>query len=52
MENVGLFYDHLEYFMAFCYNLWPFGLVCGHMVYFSHFGTFGPRQIWQPCRES
>jgi hypothetical protein len=32
METVGIFYDQLEYFMAIGYNLWPFGLVCGHMV--------------------
>jgi hypothetical protein len=37
MENVGLFFDHLEYFMAIWYNLWPFGLVCGHLVYFFPF---------------
>jgi hypothetical protein len=49
MENVGIFYDHLEYVMAIWHNLWPFGLVCGHLVYFSHFGRFGPRKIWQPC---
>jgi hypothetical protein len=24
------------------------GTVCGHLVYFSHFGMFGPTQIWQP----
>jgi hypothetical protein len=24
------------------------GTVCGHLVYFSHFGMFGPRKIWQP----
>jgi hypothetical protein len=24
MENVGVFYDHLEYFTAIWYNLWPF----------------------------
>jgi hypothetical protein len=29
MVNVGIFYDHLEYFMAIWYNLWPFGIVCG-----------------------
>jgi hypothetical protein len=34
--------------MAIWYNLWPFGIVCGHLVYFSHFGMFGPRKIWQP----
>jgi hypothetical protein len=40
MENVGIFYDHLEYFMAIWYNLWQFGLDCGPMVYLSHFGMF------------
>jgi hypothetical protein len=23
-------------------------IVCGHLVYFLHFGMFGPRKIWQP----
>jgi hypothetical protein len=49
MEKVGMFYDHLEYFTAIWYNLWPFGKVCGHLVYFFQFGMFGPRKIWQPC---
>jgi hypothetical protein len=49
MKNVGIFYDHMEYFTAICYNVWPFGIVCCHLVYFSQFGTFGPRKIWQPC---
>jgi hypothetical protein len=35
MENVVRFYDHLEYFMVIWYDLWPFGIVCGHLVYFS-----------------
>jgi hypothetical protein len=26
MANVGIFYDHLEYFTAIWYNLWPFGI--------------------------
>jgi hypothetical protein len=47
MVNVGIFYDHLEYFMAIWYNLWPFGIVCGHLLYFSRSGMFGPRKIWQ-----
>jgi hypothetical protein len=34
MENVSIFYDHLKYFRAIWYSLWPFGLVCGHLVYF------------------
>jgi hypothetical protein len=36
MVNVGIFYDHLEYFMAIWYNLWPFGIDCGHLLYFSN----------------
>jgi hypothetical protein len=46
MINVGTF-------VAIWYNLWPFGIifgiVCGHLVYFSQFGMFGRRKIWQPC---
>jgi hypothetical protein len=33
MVNVGIFFDHLEYFMAICYNLWPLGAVCVHLLY-------------------
>jgi hypothetical protein len=33
------------------YNLWPFGIVCGNLVYFFSFGLFGPRKIWQPWWE-
>jgi hypothetical protein len=49
MVNVGIFYDHLENFMAIWYNLWLFGIVCGHLLYFSQFGMFGPRKIRRPC---
>jgi hypothetical protein len=49
MEYVCIFDDHLEYFMDIWYNLWLFGIVCGDLVYFSHFGMLGPRKIWQPC---
>jgi hypothetical protein len=37
VENVVIFYDHLEYFTAIWYNIWPFGKVCGifGLVYFS-----------------
>jgi hypothetical protein len=45
MENVIIFYDHQEYFTAIWYKLWPFGMVCGHLVYFLRFGMFGPRKI-------
>jgi hypothetical protein len=49
MANVVILYNRLEYFRAIWYNLWPFGMVCGHLVYFLHLGMFGPRKIWQPC---
>jgi hypothetical protein len=48
MENVVISGDPLEYFTAVRYNLWPFGLVCGNLVYFLHFGMLGPRKVWQP----
>jgi hypothetical protein len=48
VENVVIFYDHLEYFAAIWQHVWPFGIVCGQLVYFSRFGMFGPRKIWQP----
>jgi hypothetical protein len=34
MVNVGTFYYHLEYFMAIWNNVWQFGIVCGHLLYF------------------
>jgi hypothetical protein len=32
MVNVGLFYDHLEYFMTIWNILWPFGIIYGRLV--------------------
>jgi hypothetical protein len=32
MEIIGIFYDHGGYLTAIWYNLWPFGIVCGHWV--------------------
>jgi hypothetical protein len=40
IENVGIFYQHLVYFTAIEYSLWPFGIVCVPLVYFSRFGMF------------
>jgi hypothetical protein len=37
LEIVVIFYDHLEYITAIWYNLRPFGIVCGHLVYFLKF---------------
>jgi hypothetical protein len=48
MENFVKFFDHLEYFTPFVYNLCSFRIVCGNWVYFLRFGLFGPRKIWQP----
>jgi hypothetical protein len=42
--KLGIFYDHLEYFTAIWYNLWPSGIVCSHFACFSQFGMFGPRK--------
>jgi hypothetical protein len=33
MVNVGIFYSRLEYITANWYILWPFGTVCGRLVY-------------------
>jgi hypothetical protein len=44
LENVAIFKDFFEYFAAIWYNLQPFGIVCGHLVYFFRFGMFGPRK--------
>jgi hypothetical protein len=46
MENLGIFFDHLVYFTAIGNILWPFGIFCGNLVYFSPFWYFGPRKIW------
>jgi hypothetical protein len=37
MDNVGIFYIFFEYFTALWYILWQFGIICGHLVYFSPF---------------
>jgi hypothetical protein len=68
IEVVGIFnghfwyiYGHLVYlrpfgiFTAIWYVLGPFGIFCGHLVYFmvirnivSRFGMLYQRKIWQP----
>jgi hypothetical protein len=37
MENVDIFYDFWEHFTAILSNLWHFGIVCSHLVYFFPF---------------
>jgi hypothetical protein len=60
--NLGKFWRALDlkmftYFMAIWNSLqtfgdilWPFGIFCGNLVYFSPFWYFVPRKIWQPWR--
>jgi hypothetical protein len=38
MEDVGIFYGHLVYFMAVLHILRLFGLSYGNLVYFTRFG--------------
>jgi hypothetical protein len=50
--NLGIFWSALEWKMLVYFkvnrdNLWQFGIVSGHLVYFSRFGMFGPRKFWQ-----
>jgi hypothetical protein len=45
MENVGIFYDHLEYIIAIWYNLWPFCIVIWS---FFQFGMFGQKKSGNP----
>jgi hypothetical protein len=40
MENVGIFFGHLDYFTVIWYILWPFGNV---MVIWYIFPRFVPR---------
>jgi hypothetical protein len=51
LKDVGMFYGYLVYFTSIWYNLWPFGIICGHLVYFSRFGVFGPRKSGNPVDE-
>jgi hypothetical protein len=48
MEDVGIFYGYLVYFVAFLYMLWSFGICCCHLVYFSHFGLLYPEKSCNP----
>jgi hypothetical protein len=58
MQDVGVFYGHLVYFMDIWYILQLFDIFYGHLLYFvvcsfvhfSQFWYFVPINIWQPCR--
>jgi hypothetical protein len=46
---IGVFYNHLIYYMVIWYILQPFCKYCGDLVYFSPVWYIVPRKIWQPC---
>jgi hypothetical protein len=52
MENCML-YDHLVYFTAIRNILRPFGIFCGNLVFFSHFGILDQEKsgnrVPNPC---
>jgi hypothetical protein len=50
MENRGIFYDHLVYFMAVGNISWPFGTFCVRFVHFLQFWYHVPIKIWQVQR--
>jgi hypothetical protein len=49
MKNVGIFYDHLVYFTAIRNTLWPFGIVCGNLVYFPPLGILDREKSGNPA---
>jgi hypothetical protein len=51
LENVDIFYGHLEHFTAIWYNLQPFGIVCGHLVHFPGFGIICQEKSCNPAVE-
>jgi hypothetical protein len=48
MENLEIFYDRLVYFTAIGNILWPFGIFCGHLVYFPCFGILYQEKSGNP----
>jgi hypothetical protein len=49
VENVYIFYGHLEYFMEIWDILRQFCTFCIHLVHFFRVWYHVPRKIWQPC---
>jgi hypothetical protein len=48
MENLGIFYELLVSFTAIGNILWPFGIFCGHLVYFPRFGILYQEKSGNP----
>jgi hypothetical protein len=51
LENVDIFYGHLEYFIDVWNVLLQFGTSCVHLVHFFQFWYHAPRKFWQPCTQ-
>jgi hypothetical protein len=52
MDNVGIFYGHLEYLTAMWYISWPFGTFFRHFNIFSRFGMFYQEKSGNPSSPS
>jgi hypothetical protein len=48
LENVDIFYGHLEYFMNIWDILQPFGTFCVNLVHFSGFGIMHQEKSGNP----
>jgi hypothetical protein len=48
MENVDIFYGHLEYFTEIWVILWTFGTFCVDLVHLFRFWYHVRIKIWQP----
>jgi hypothetical protein len=48
MENLGIFYDHLDYFRAIGNILWPFGIFLVIWFIFSRFGILDQEKSGNP----
>jgi hypothetical protein len=49
LENVNIFYGHLEYFTEIWEIVWPFGTFCVNLLHFRFLGMMSQEKIWQPC---
>jgi hypothetical protein len=48
LENVDIFYGHLEYFINFWNILLQFGTSCVHLVHFFNFGIMHQENSGNP----
>jgi hypothetical protein len=62
MNEIKIFYDHLVFFVAICFILRHFGILCVRLLHFRHFGIlyqyksgspglfdiFGHVKTWKP----